>query len=146
LPDRSTARLKASPVQTYTVFSRFLRVREYSARTAFPVSALAIAVLRGTGCYLLAGRCQPAGAIAAATSVLAAADLTARTGAPMKGRRDELGQLMRDFDRMAERIEAVMDSQSRCLRRLLTSSVLRCATDVLRSGWHEQAAPERKAP
>ena len=34
----------------------------------------------------------------------------------MKGRRDELAQLMRDFDRMAERIEALMESQSRLLK------------------------------
>jgi two-component system sensor histidine kinase CpxA len=34
----------------------------------------------------------------------------------MKGRRDELGQLMRDFDRMAERMEALMESQSRLLK------------------------------
>jgi len=49
-------------------------------------------------------------------SGLAAGDLTARTGAPMKGRRDEIGQLMRDFDRMAERIEALMEAQSRLLK------------------------------
>jgi two-component system sensor histidine kinase CpxA len=47
---------------------------------------------------------------------LAAGDLSARTGEPMKGRRDELAQLMRDFDRMAERIEGLMESQSRLLK------------------------------
>jgi two-component system sensor histidine kinase CpxA len=34
----------------------------------------------------------------------------------VNGRRDELAQLMRDFDRMAERIEALMDAQSRLLK------------------------------
>jgi two-component system sensor histidine kinase CpxA len=47
---------------------------------------------------------------------LAAGDLTARTGAPASGRRDELAQLMRDFDRMAERIEGLMEAQSRLLK------------------------------
>ena len=32
------------------------------------------------------------------------------------GRRDELTGLMRDFDRMAERIETLVDSQSRLLK------------------------------
>src|SRR5262249_49545007 len=51
-----------------------------------------------------------------ATQRLAAGDLSARTGAPMRARNDELAQLMRDFDRMAERIEALMESQSRLLK------------------------------
>jgi len=35
---------------------------------------------------------------------------------PANGRRDELTELMRDFDRMAERIEGLVDSQSRLLK------------------------------
>jgi two-component system sensor histidine kinase CpxA len=51
-----------------------------------------------------------------AAQSLAAGDLSARTGAPASGRRDELTELMRDFDRMAERIEGLVDSQSRLLK------------------------------
>jgi len=51
-----------------------------------------------------------------AAQSLAAGDLSARTGAPVGGRRDELTELMRDFDRMAERIEGLVDSQSRLLK------------------------------
>jgi two-component system sensor histidine kinase CpxA len=34
----------------------------------------------------------------------------------LRGRRDELAELMRDFDRMAERIEGLVESQSRLLK------------------------------
>jgi two-component system sensor histidine kinase CpxA len=51
-----------------------------------------------------------------AAQSLAAGDLSARAGAPASGKRDELTELMRDFDRMAERIEGLVDSQSRLLK------------------------------
>ncbi len=53
---------------------------------------------------------------AQAAQSLAAGDLSTRTGAPASGSRDELSELMRDFDRMAERIEGLVDSQSRLLK------------------------------
>ena len=59
---------------------------------------------------------QSGGRLRQAAQSLAAGDLTARTGAPASGRRDELTELMRDFDRMAERIEGLVDSQSRLLK------------------------------
>jgi two-component system sensor histidine kinase CpxA len=51
-----------------------------------------------------------------AVQSLAAGDLSARAGAPVRGRGDELTELMRDFDRMAERIEGLVESQSRLLK------------------------------
>jgi two-component system sensor histidine kinase CpxA len=51
-----------------------------------------------------------------AAQSLAVGDLSARTGAPASGPRDEMTELMRDFDRMAERIESLVDSQSRLLK------------------------------
>src|ERR1039458_5407014 len=51
-----------------------------------------------------------------AAQSVAAGDLSARTGAPSGGRSDELTELMRDFDRMPERIEGLVDSQSRLLK------------------------------
>jgi two-component system sensor histidine kinase CpxA len=59
---------------------------------------------------------SPVAKLRHATQRLAGGDLTARTGVPTRGRRDEFGQLMRDFDRMAERIEALMEAQSRLLK------------------------------
>jgi two-component system sensor histidine kinase CpxA len=68
-------------------------------------------------CYLLAwSMTSPVTRLRKAAQSLAAGDLSARTGAPVRGRHDELTELMRDFDRMAERIEGLVDSQSRLLK------------------------------
>jgi len=83
-----------------------------------PGLGLAIAVITsGLMCYLLAwSMTSPVTRLRKAAQSLAAGDLSARTGAPASGRRDELTELMRDFDRMAERIEGLVDSQSRLLK------------------------------
>ena len=52
----------------------------------------------------------------AATRQLAAGDLSARTGAPASRRRDEISGLLRDFDAMAERLETLVNAQSRLLK------------------------------
>ena len=76
-----------------------------------------LVISSGLVCFLLArSLTNPVTRLRSAAQRLAAGDLTARTGAPKGGRRDELAQLMRDFDRMAERIEALMDAQSRLLK------------------------------
>lgn len=49
----------------------------------------------------------------AATQKLASGDLTARAGVPH--RHDEIGELVRDFDRMAERLENLVNAQKRLL-------------------------------
>jgi two-component system, OmpR family, sensor histidine kinase CpxA len=51
----------------------------------------------------------------AATQRLAGGDLSARAGVPTAGRHDEIAELMRDFDRMAERIENLVAAQNRLL-------------------------------
>lgn len=83
-----------------------------------PGMGIAIAVLSsGLICYLLAwSMTSPVTRLRKAAQNLAAGDLSTRTGAPPNGRRDELTELMRDFDRMAERIEGLVDSQSRLLK------------------------------
>jgi two-component system sensor histidine kinase CpxA len=83
-----------------------------------PGLGIAIAVITsGLMCYLLAwSMTSPVTRLRKAAQSLAAGDLSARTGAPAGGRRDELTELMRDFDRMAERIEGLVDSQSRLLK------------------------------
>jgi two-component system sensor histidine kinase CpxA len=57
----------------------------------------------------------PLSALRSATQQLAAGDLSARTGAGMRGRRDEVADLGRDFDTMAERIEGLVTSQRQLL-------------------------------
>ena len=83
-----------------------------------PALGITIAILTsGLMCYLLAwSMTSPVSRLRKAAQSLAAGDLSARTGAPANGRRDELTELMRDFDRMAERIEGLVDSQSRLLK------------------------------
>jgi signal transduction histidine kinase len=58
----------------------------------------------------------PVTKLRAATRQLAAGNLNARVGSAAAKRRDELADLGRDFDHMAEQIEALMSSQ----RRLMT--------------------------
>jgi signal transduction histidine kinase len=77
-----------------------------------------IAVLLTTGvvCYLLARYfTSPVVRLRAAAQQLASGDLSARVGAANGRRRDELTDLGRDFDVMAERIETLMVSQKRLL-------------------------------
>jgi two-component system, OmpR family, sensor histidine kinase CpxA len=81
------------------------------------LALLILVISSGLVCYLLAwSMTSPVARLRKAAQSLAAGDLTARTGAPLRGRRDELAELMRDFDRMAERIEGLVESQSRLLK------------------------------
>jgi two-component system sensor histidine kinase CpxA len=83
-----------------------------------PGLGILIAIISsGLVCFLLAwSMARPVTRLRRAAQELAKGDLTARAGAPLGGRRDELAELMRDFDRMAERIESLVESQSRLLK------------------------------
>lgn len=73
-------------------------------------------ICSGLVCYLLSWyMTKPIVRLRAAARQLAAGDLSARTGAPGVGRRDEVSGLMRDFDAMAERLQTLMKAQSRLL-------------------------------
>jgi two-component system sensor histidine kinase CpxA len=73
--------------------------------------ALAL-VLSGMICYLLTRYLtRPVLNLRAAARKLAAGDLSARAGPAVGGRRDEIGELVQDFDRMAERIEGLVGNQ-----------------------------------
>jgi two-component system sensor histidine kinase CpxA len=70
----------------------------------------------GLVCYLLARYLTaPVVRLRAATQRLAAGDLSARAGGLTARRRDEMAQLVRDFDTMAERLEAAVHAQARLL-------------------------------
>jgi two-component system sensor histidine kinase CpxA len=92
--------------------------RIFFAPHEIPGLGITIAIITsGLMCYLLAWSItSPVGRLRKAAQSLAAGDLTARAGAPTSGRHDELTELTRDFDRMAERIEGLVDSQSRLLK------------------------------
>jgi two-component system, OmpR family, sensor histidine kinase CpxA len=73
-------------------------------------------VSSGLVCYILARYLtSPIVRLRAATQKLASGDLTARAGMPGSRRHDEMAELMRDFDRMAERLENLVNAQSRLL-------------------------------
>ncbi len=75
---------------------------------------LATAVLL---CYLLAlYLTSPIRKLREATNKLAAGDLSTRVAGRVGNRRDELSDLARDFDEMAERIESLVTSQQRLTR------------------------------
>jgi two-component system sensor histidine kinase CpxA len=75
---------------------------------ALVVGALSFGLAR----YLAA----PVRALRGAAQRLRDGDLTARVGGRVVRRRDEIGELARDFDAMAERLETLLGSQRRLLR------------------------------
>lgn len=81
------------------------------------LAILAIAVLvSGIICYVLAGYLtSDVRRLRAATQQLAAGDLSARADAPKGRRRDEIAQLVRDFNTMAARLQDLVTAQSRLL-------------------------------
>ncbi|MGA2003851.1 MAG: ATP-binding protein [Terriglobales bacterium] len=83
-----------------------------------PGIGITIAIISsGLVCYLLArSMTRPVTRLRQAAQSLAAGDLSVRTGVPTGGRRGEMVELMRDFDLMAERLETLVDSQSRLLK------------------------------
>jgi two-component system, OmpR family, sensor histidine kinase CpxA len=82
-----------------------------------PGLGILIAVLSsGLVCYILARYLtSPIVQLRAATQKLASGDLTARAGMPASHRHDEMAELMRDFDRMAARLENLVTARSRLL-------------------------------
>jgi two-component system sensor histidine kinase CpxA len=77
---------------------------------------IVILITSGVLCYFLARYLTaPISKLQAATKKLAGGDLTVRVGSKVGKRRDEIADLARDFDLMAERIELVMTSQRRLL-------------------------------
>src|SRR2546428_7477346 len=70
----------------------------------------------GLVCYLLARYLTaPVVRLRAATHRLATGDLSARAGVPRSRRHDEMAELVRDFDAMAERLEKLVNARSRLL-------------------------------
>jgi two-component system sensor histidine kinase CpxA len=83
-----------------------------------PGLGIFIAVLTsGLVCYFLAQfLTSPVIRLRKATQKLASGDLSARVGASSSQNGDEISQLLRDFDLMAEQIEKLVNAQSRLLK------------------------------
>jgi two-component system sensor histidine kinase CpxA len=89
----------------------------HDAPSAELLRLLAVLVTAGAVCYPLARYvARPLATLRAATHELAGGNLAVRVAPAVGRRRDELADLARDFDRMAERIEALMTSERRLLR------------------------------
>jgi len=83
-----------------------------------PGLGILIAVLTsGIVCYFLARYLtSPIIRLRQATQKLASGDLSARVGGRISSSSDEISQLVRDFDKMAEQIETLVNAQSRLLK------------------------------
>jgi signal transduction histidine kinase len=74
-------------------------------------------LISGVICYLLTRYLTgPILRLRAAARQLAAGNLGARADGSMEKRRDELGQLVRDFNQMADRIEILLNSERQLIR------------------------------
>ncbi len=94
--------------------TRHFLTRDYSF---LAMNLFIILITAGGVCYWLARYiCMPIGKLGAAARYLADGDLKVRVGAVLGRRRDEIAELGRDFDLMAERIESLIGSQKRLLR------------------------------
>ena len=117
LPDRTLAALQFESQSgrrylfVVEVLGGFLNRFRVSPRVRL-VRILAALLAAGLVCYALARHLtRPIVGLRSATRQLAAGDLAARVGP--SPRRDELAELGADFDRMAERIEALVRAQQR---------------------------------
>jgi signal transduction histidine kinase len=134
--------------------SEFIIVGERPRPTGIPLpfwpriwwaQFIAVLLTAGIFCYGLARYLSlPVVKLRAATQQLAGGDLSARVGAANGKRRDELADLGRDFDVMAERIQSLMASQRRLLHDIsheLRSPLarLKIALELARQGDEEEA-------
>ena len=87
-------------------------------RPEFRLLLLGVALLvSGVVCYFLARQLtRPIQAFRDAGLRIADSDLATRIGGAITRRRDEFGALARDFNRMAERIEVLVNARQRLLR------------------------------
>jgi two-component system sensor histidine kinase CpxA len=85
-------------------------------RALVPLLGLIVLVVGGLSFWLARYLTAPVSVLRRATRGLSGGDLSTRVGGAVASRRDELGDLARDFDAMAERLESLVGSQRRLLR------------------------------
>jgi two-component system sensor histidine kinase CpxA len=95
---------------------RFFGIRGAETPSLF-LRAMAVFLTAGFVCHRLAQYLTvPLAGLRAVTHRLTSGYLKASLGIPHRGRRDELMELGRDFNRMAERLESTIAAQRRLLR------------------------------
>jgi two-component system sensor histidine kinase CpxA len=85
-------------------------------RVLLPRLAFLVIVVGALSFWLARHFTSPLTALRRAARQITQGDLSARVGKPINRRRDEVGDLARDFDTMAERLQAMISSQQRLLR------------------------------
>ena len=103
--------------RSYTVVSVRLAGAHERRRPPVPYGFLLTSIIvSGIVCFAFARYlASPLQRMRAATHRLKEGDLTARAAAGLEGRQDEIGDVVRDFDAMAERIELLMQAQRQLL-------------------------------
>jgi two-component system sensor histidine kinase CpxA len=125
-------------------------LRQKPPGTGLVILAMAVLV-SGIVCYVLARYLtSDVRRLRAATQQLAGGDLNARADAPKGRRRDELAELVRDFNTMASRLQDLVSAQSRLLNDIsheLRSPLARLSVALglawQRSGQDAHSALER---
>jgi len=119
-PLRLFAQISDSDGAVYTLFAGFAGSPPFILLKTADVSILLILISLGVSglvCVWLARYVtRPVDRLQKSTRELAAGNLDARVGTEFQRRRDELGVLARDFDRMAERLRLLMESKETLLR------------------------------
>jgi len=116
-PDRVFADFTGADGASYRLVANFPPVDRAAPRQRQGFHLLLALLVSGLISYLLARYlAHPLRAVRDAASALARGDLSARVGGGARERRDETGQLARDFDHMAERLEALVSDQRRLVR------------------------------
>jgi len=112
---RST--MKAADGHNYVLVIELPPEHIFFGPHSIPTLGILIAVLSsGLVCFILARYLtSPVMRLRAATQRLADGDLKARAGVPNSRNHDEMSELLRDFDRMAERLENLVNAQSHLL-------------------------------
>lgn len=119
-PPQLTANLVGPDAQEYRLLFVRTRMTVLGVLTwpATQLAVLALAVLAAFATSLVLARylSSPIVRLQRTSRALAAGALHARVGAPFNRRKDEVGTLARDFDAMAERIQALIEDKETLLR------------------------------
>lgn len=116
------------------MFGNFIDPEKTSVRLAL------VLIISATLCGLLAKSItRPIGSLQKTATAIANGDLAARASPALAGRRDELASLAHDFDRMADRVQLLLDRQQLLLRDIsheLRSPLARLAlsTELVQRG------------
>jgi len=119
-PPQFTASIVAPDGTEYRLLFVRTRVTVLGVLTwpATQVAVLTMSILAAAVTSLLLARylSSPIGRLQRASRALAAGALDTRVGSPFNRRKDEVGTLARDFDAMAERIQALVTDKDALLR------------------------------